>query len=90
MYYIVTFHLENSADYDEIYKKFINIFSKSCLILPTTYLVKSDESIKTIKNWFKNIVNEDHISILVTKFDKDNYSMWLDKTVIKNIEKLIR
>ena len=77
-YYIVSFDLEDpyNNDYDSIYARMKNKFPKSCKILSTTCLIKSDDDIDSIKNWFQMCTgDENNISVFVAEWEY--YSSWL-------------
>ena len=69
-----------SKDYDELEKRVGKTFPKSCKILSTTYLIRTNENKDTITDWFKNqMKNKDKIRICVVKYVESQY--WLSKPI---------
>lgn len=91
MDYIICLDMENpyNNDYGFIYSRIKHKFSKSYQILSTTFLIKSNHDIESIRDWFQTCTSdENNISVFVVECE--NYSAWLDRITIKHIDKLLK
>ncbi len=86
----MSFDLEdpNNNDYESIYSRMNNKFPKSCKILSTTCLIKSNDNIDTIRDWFQMCTDdENNISVFVAEWE--GYSAWITETARKAIEEIL-
>ena len=89
-YHVVSFDLIDpyGHDYDKIFKQVKEHFATSCSILSTTCLIKSNENIKEILDWFKQCVGDDKIRIFVSEYCPENRTYFLDDIITECIKKM--
>lgn len=86
---MASFDLEGCEpkDYDELKKRVERTFPKSCKILSTTYLIRTNESENALTDWFKSqMKNKNDINICVVKYVDSQY--WLPESIRDCISKM--
>lgn len=78
----------DSNDYEPIYARIENKYQKSCKILSTTCLIKSNDDINSIRDWFQMCTGDkSNISVFVAEWE--SYSSWLSKSARKMIDEIL-
>ncbi len=73
--------------YDELEKRVDKKFPKSCKILSTTYLIRTNESEDTIADWLKKqMIDKNAIRLCVAKYVESQ--SWLSKSIQDCISKM--
>lgn len=88
-YYMLSFDLIDCEPKDyEALKKYIHAkFPKSCKILSTTYLIRTNESEDAIADWLKSqMTDKNTIRLCVVKYVESQ--SWLSKSIQDCISKM--